>query len=204
MSGIFDALMGSIDPTAVQQISRQIGADPTKTSSAIQAALPLLLGAMQRNASQPGGAQSLNNALRKDHTDVDLGGLLGGLLGDGAAANAAPGAAILKHVLGDRQDRAAAGLGQTTGIGSASASSLMAMLAPLVMAKLGQMTQQQGGGTNALSQLLGQATQHADQKSGGASSSLLGAVLDRDGDGDVDFADLAPTGAALLGKLFGR
>jgi hypothetical protein len=207
MSGIFDSVLGAIGPGAMQQIAQQIGVDPQKAQGAVNAALPLILGAMGRNAAQPQGAEALHRALQKDHGNVDIGGLLGGLLGGGSAQQSGggleQGAAILKHVLGARQERAAVGLGQTTGIGSDGAGKLMQILAPIVMSQLGKMTQQQGMTAGGLGQVLGQAQQHANQQSNGVAGGLLGAVLDRDGDGDVDFADLAPMGASLFGKMFG-
>jgi len=59
--------MGQIAGPALGQISGQIGADPQSTQTAVSAALPLLLGALARNASQPGGAEALAGALGRDH-----------------------------------------------------------------------------------------------------------------------------------------
>lgn len=80
MNAIED-LIRQLDPTTIQQMAGQLGASPQQTQTAIEAALPLLMGAMQRNASTPEGAQSLHRAVTRDHQGVDLGGLLGGLLG---------------------------------------------------------------------------------------------------------------------------
>lgn len=204
MSGLLDSVLGAIDQNTMQGIARQIGADPQQAQGAIQAALPLILGAMSRNAAQPQGAEQLHRALQRDHANVDIGGLLSSVLGGGSQGGGlSQGAAILNHVLGGRQDRAASGLGQATGIGSEGAGKLLQILAPIVMSQLGRMTQQQDMGANAIGQVLGQAQNQANQQSSGLSGGLLGAVLDRDGDGDVDFADLAPMGASLFGKMFG-
>src|SRR5690606_38720206 len=135
---------------ALQQISRAIGADEQQTRTAATAALPLLLGQMQRNASTPQGAQSLDQALERDHDGglLDgllgggggLGGLLGGLLGGAsggpAPSRAADGAGILGHVFGQRQEPAAEGVARAAGLDRGQALKLMAMLAPLVMAWL--------------------------------------------------------------------
>ncbi|MGQ7582837.1 DUF937 domain-containing protein, partial [Streptococcus suis] len=43
----------------LQQVSQQLGIDPNQASTAVGAALPLLLGAMGRNAQEPQGAQAL-------------------------------------------------------------------------------------------------------------------------------------------------
>ena len=52
---------------AVQQISQNVGAEPSAVNSAIQAALPMILGGLANNASTPQGAESLNQALEQDH-----------------------------------------------------------------------------------------------------------------------------------------
>ena len=74
-----DSLLGQLGPDTISRMAAQLGATPQQTQSAIQAALPMLMGAMQRNASTPQGADALHRAITRDHQGVDLGGLLGGL-----------------------------------------------------------------------------------------------------------------------------
>ena len=52
-------LLRELQGPQMAQIGQQLGLSPSQASGAISAALPLLLGAMGRNARQPGGAQSL-------------------------------------------------------------------------------------------------------------------------------------------------
>ncbi len=78
----------------VQQVAQQLGLDPAQASSAVDAALPLLMGALGRNASQPEGAQALFGALQNDHAGGDLGSVLGAVLG-GAQNRQTDGAGIL-------------------------------------------------------------------------------------------------------------
>jgi hypothetical protein len=49
-------------------------------------------------------------------------------------------------------------------------------------------------------QILGGDAQRTRQ-GGGLAGGLLGAVLDRDGDGDVDLSDLMQVGGGLLGGM---
>ncbi|MGL6291401.1 MAG: DUF937 domain-containing protein [Silanimonas sp.] len=205
MSGLVEQLMQTLGPQVIEQMSGKLGASPQQTRSGLAAALPVILGAMQRNASSPDGASALQGALQRNHANADLGGLVGAVLG----GRNSDGAAILGHVLGQRTPRAAQGIGAASGLDGAQAQNLMAMLAPLVMGALGK--QASGGGN--LASILGGATQQLDQQGGGIGSKLMTAVLDRDGDGDVDFADLAamasggnaapPSGGGGLGGLLG-
>ena len=182
----------------LQQVSQQLGIDPNQASTAVSAALPLLMGAMGRNAQQPQGAEALLGALQRDHAPAtgggfDLGGLLGSVLGGGGAgAGASNGAGILGHVFGGNSDRAAQGLSQATGLDSSKTSQLLAILAPIVMSYLAQRFAN-GGNPAQLSQALGQEAQAA------SSGGLLTAVLDQDGDGQLGIGDLLKFGGGLLG-----
>ena len=198
MSGLLDLVKGAIDSGVVNKAATQLGTSPDKAESAIDAALPLLLGALGRNAAEPQGAQSLHRALERDHADNNplsvLGDVLGGQgLGDGNA--------ILGHIFGGRQERASLGVSRAAGIDSGNASQLMAMLAPVVMSILGSQMKQRGLDSGGLGGLLGQERQRIEEDKG--AGGLMNAVLDRDGDGDVDFADIAKN-VGMLGSLFGR
>ena len=237
MTDITRAVYDQIDDSHIQAIAQQLGISSEQAQTAVQQALPMLVGGLARNAQSEQGAGSLLGALQRDHAGVDLGGLLGGLLGGGAAGNANAGSlgglggligsvlggggsqgggavansgaggglgniggAILGHIFGNRQDRAAENLGQASGIGGQNAGQLMAMLAPLVMAALAKLVQSRGMGANDLGQTLGQEQQQI-QKSGGGG--LLNSILDRDGDGDVDASDLMQAGLSAI-NMFGR
>lgn len=238
MSGLVDAVMAQLGDGEIGAVAQRFGLSQDQAQAAIAQTLPLMVGAMAKNASTPDGAQALHTALG-DHAGVDLGGLLGGLLGGnsggapgggggglgglgglaeavlgglGGGAAAQPqaqapggmdaglggiGGAILGHIFGNRQGQAEQGLGQTTGLGGVNAGQLMAMLAPIVMAVLARMNQNRSLGPGGLSDMLGQESQRT-REAGGLGGGLLGAVLDRDGDGDVDLSDLLSVGGGLL------
>lgn len=202
-TSLTDDLMAQLQGAPVQRIASQLGIGADQAQNAIGAALPLLLGAMGRNAAEPQGAQALFGALQRDHAagGPDLGGLLGALLGGGATA-ASPrqtdGAAILGHILGNRLPQAEAGIGQASGLNTNTVQQLLSMLAPLVMSFLAQRVQQGGLDAGALGATLGQERSRVAQQ-GGLGGSLLNAVLDQDGDGQVGLGDLVKLGAGLFG-----
>lgn len=215
MSNLTQDLMSQLQGAPLQKIAQQLGTDPQQAAGAVGAALPLLMGALGRNASQPQGAEALLGALQRNHAGAagdggagsDIGGLLGAVLG-GGGGKAADGAGILGHVLGARQDTAAQQLGAATGLGGDRAGQLMKILAPIVMAFLAKRMlgggaaggAASGGGVTAdvLGSILGQEQRQVRQQ-GGLAGGLLGAVLDKDGDGDVDLSDMLKLGGGLLG-----
>lgn len=220
---LMDDLLGQLQGEPMGRIAAQLGTDAGTANQAVGAALPMLLGALGRNAGQPGGADALLGALQRDHAGqgaVDLGGLLGALTGGGAGGGAAAGGlggllggllgggspasrqmdagGILGHVFGSAQPRAEAGLGQATGLSGAQAGNLLKMLAPMVMAALARRVSAGGLDAGGLGGLLGQEGARMQQQ-GGAGGGLLGALLDQDGDGKVDVGDLVRLGSSLLG-----
>lgn len=203
MAMLTDDLAAQLQGAPASQLARQLGISPEQSSAAISAALPLILGALGRNASQPQGAQALAGALQKDHAGVDIGSVLGAVLG-GAQGRQTDGSGILGHIFGGSQTRAETGVAQATGLGQGQAGQLLKMLAPIVMAYLAK--RMMAGGTpgqaaadpQALGSLLGREQQEIRQQ-GGLGGGLLGAVLDQDGDGELGLGDLMK-----LGGLFGR
>lgn len=205
-------LLQHLQGAPLQQMAQQLGTTPGQAQSAVEMALPLLLGALGRNAQAPQGAQSLLGALRKDHMaaaapaaqglgGLDLGGLLGSVLGGGMVSGAGQGgdagAALLGHIFGSGRERAETGLGQATGLG-ASAGQLLQMLAPIVMAFLAQRVRADGLDAGGLGQVLGQERAQV-QRQGLPGGDLLGSLLDQDGDGQVGLGDLLKIGGSLLG-----
>lgn len=198
-------LMAQLQGAPMQQMAQQLGADRQHIQTAVEAALPLLLGALGRNAAQPQGAADLMGALQRDHaaaTPQGLGGLgdlLGAVLGGtgSAASPAGQGAAILGHILGGSQQQAQDSLGQATGLGGQTAGQLLSMLAPIVMAFLAQRVQAGNMDAGSLGQSLEQERAQA-QNAGGLGGGLLGSLLDQDGDGKLGASDLFKLGSAFL------
>ena len=197
---LIDELFSQLQGAPLQQVSQQLGIGQTQAAGAISAALPLLMGALGKNTAEPQGAEALFGALQRDHAGLDLGSVLGAVLGGGGSVPTQnDGGAILGHIFGGSQPRAEASLGQATGLGGDKAGMLMKILAPIVLSFLAQRFMGQGNtNPNGLSQILGQERQVA-QEQGGLGGGLLGAVLDQDGDGQMGLGDILKIGMGMLG-----
>jgi hypothetical protein len=190
---------------AIQEISNNVGAEPSAVNSVIQAALPTILGSLANNASTPQGAESLNNALEQDHDGSildNLGGLGSMIFGGSDEAPAPPREAdaggILGHILGGNQGPVVQDASSRSGLGSGQVAQILMMLAPIVMAYLGRQKQEQGVGAEGLGGLLGgllpgSQAAAAPQSSGNPMMDMASSMLDRDGDGSAvdDIASMA-------------
>ncbi len=197
-----DDLLQQLRADGLPRMAAQLGLPQHQVDDAVAAALPLLLGAMGRNASQPAGAEALFGALARDHRGLDPGNVLGTVLSGGAAGD---GAGILGHVLGNRTPAAAQALGGIGGIGQDRAGMLLRMLAPVVLAYLARrmfappeakaatMPPPSPQGLGEI--LAGEREQIRDRPGAGG----LLSILDRDHDGDVDLQDFLRRNDAGLG-----
>ena len=144
MMDIFNMLGGM--GQAQQTVGQQVGTNPQQTQSAMEAAVPLLLGALTRNAGQPGGLDALSGALgRHDGSALDA-------FSQGQAPNMQDGQKILGHVFGGQQAQAAQAVGRRAGIDPQLAMQVLSMAAPLVMAYLSRQRQGNQGGMGQINQ----------------------------------------------------
>ncbi|HEY0427527.1 MAG TPA: DUF937 domain-containing protein [Pyrinomonadaceae bacterium] len=177
---------------AVEQLSQNLGANHTAVSSAIQMALPMILSGLARKASDPQGAENLNQAIEQDH-DGSILDNLSGYLGGGVepqSSGQTNGIGILGHIFGEKQTQAAQTVSQNSGLDIGQVSQLLITLAPIVMGYLGRQKQQQNLDSGGLSSWLGGQQQQIEQAPQGG---FLSGIFDRDGDGSVidDLASMA-------------
>ncbi len=190
--------------TALDEISNTVGAEPSLVNSAIQMALPAIIGGLANNASTPQGAQSLDQALTRDHDGGILGNLggLGSLIfGQLQSSEPTPkqldAGGILGHILGNNQGPVVEQVSNNTGLQMGQVAQILMMLAPLVMGYLGKQKQEQNVGADGLGGLLGgllggqQAA--AAPSSGNAMIDMASSMLDSDRDGSAmdDIASMA-------------
>ncbi len=198
MSSLLELVTQQLSGGATREISGRIGADQATTNKAVAAALPLLLGALSRNASQGGGAESLHRALAKDHD----GSLLDDLAGFLGQSDSGPGDGILRHTLGSKRPTVERRLGAATGLDASAIAKLLPMLAPIVMAALGKAQRSGNLDAQGLAGLLGGETDSMTRRDPNTMG-FLGQVLDADNDGDVDLSDIAGQGLHFLNSLMG-
>jgi len=211
MSGILDLLGSDLGKTIISGVAGSTGNDTNKTSSVLTMALPVLMKAMQRNASTPQGAEGLLGALNGKHNGSILDNL-GGLFGGGVDEEVKnDGAKILGHVLGAKQQGVEKVIGEKSGLDASSVANILKVAAPILMGVLGKQSRQQNvSSSNGIGDLLGGLL---GGNSAQKEQSFLESILDADGDGSVvdDVAGMVLGGnknkgglGGLLGGLFGK
>lgn len=158
-------LLSQLQGAPMQEIAQKLGTDPDKATSAVSQALPMLMGALGNQASQPQGIQGLLGSLGGQG---GLGDMLGGMLGGSGGSSQGGGiAGALGSMLG--------GGGQSGGMAGALGSMLG-----------GGSAGQSGGIGGALGGMLGgmfgggnepAAAQPAAQASSGGADALLGTLF---------------------------
>lgn len=188
----FDDLLSQVP---IAQIADKLGVDQATATTAVQAALPTLLGGLQANAAQPQGAASLLGALDQHGGLVEGSGSV-----DLGQVDVADGAKIVDNVFGDEKNTVISALGATESTGGNDlVAKLLPILAPIVLAYLAkQLTgggaaapapqpQAQGGLGDLLGGLLGGSSNSGgiggaigealSKNAGGALGSVLGGLL---------------------------
>lgn len=213
MSGLLDLLNSPMGKQLISGVAGQTGQPENKTADVLSMAMPLLMGAMKKNTSTPGGAQGLLNALSSKH-DGSILNDLGGLFGGGVDQNVMDdGAGILGHVFGSKQPQVENALSSKSGIDAGSISQILKIAAPILLGYLGKQTKQQNvSSPDALSGLLGGLM--GGNSAANKQQSLIETFLDSDGDGSVidDLAGMVLNSGSqkksglggLLGGLFGK
>lgn len=143
----------------MSQLAGQLGVDEQTAEHATRQALPALLGGIQANTDDPGGASSFAQAVEQHD-----GGLVDGGV-DLGQVDTGDGDKIVSHVFGPNRGEVEQKLGAVGGIGGQDImAKLLPILAPIVMAWLAK-------------RLTGQGAPAGAPAGGGGIGDVLGGVL---------------------------
>ena len=192
MDSALQTLIGSLSGDTLSQISSQLGVDEDAAQQAIGVALPLLLGALNKNSTSTDGAQALTNALQRDHDGSILQDLPSQLARKEVVED---GFNILGHVFGQKRETVGNNISKASGLDADTTIQLLSMLAPVVLGSLGQMQREQKLDAGGVVQMLQTERKVAESKAPGILQ-----FLDMDSDGDVT-EEMVNLGANLLSSF---
>lgn len=156
---IVDLVKDQVGDQLIGVLSGALGTGTEQTNGVIAGALPGLLGGISNAASTPKGAVDLFNAAQEQ--DDNLLGDIGNLLGSDKAQDiTSSGNSLLTGLLGDGALGQLAGVvASVAGVSRGNSSSLLGMLAPIIIGVIKKKVLEGGLNAGSLSNLL------ADQKS---------------------------------------
>lgn len=176
MSGITDIVQQQLSGGALQQISDQLGLDPATTQMAVTAALPVVLGAMAKRASNPAAAAEIHQEADNHAVPADMSSIAGMLSAFGA------GGGILSKIFGNNEQTVHNGVSQASGLDLQQAGALVAMLTPLVLSAISRKKQEDGLNPTQVAGSLQQAQQsaHAEaQRQSPQLGGILGSIMNQ-------------------------
>jgi hypothetical protein len=136
-TNLVSLVMQFLTPDMIGRIASALGFDRNTAQSTVAAAVPSLLAGFTGVASQPGGPQKLADSATQHSGALEN---FAGALGAGNQSSLIEqGSQMLSSLLGARDQSALAGaIGKYTGVGQGGISSLLGMLAPVVMGTIAQ------------------------------------------------------------------
>ncbi|MEQ1652279.1 MAG: DUF937 domain-containing protein [Hyphomicrobium sp.] len=177
---LVSTILQFLGPVIINKIAGSLGMNQGLAGKAIAAAIPAILAGLTGAASRSGGASNLAGVLAKQDPGI-LGNFANMIGGSGQKALADNGMGALSSLLGGSSTNAlASAVGKFAGIDGGQSSSLIGMLAPVVMGQLAQTQKASGLDANGLMGLLnGQKDNIAAAMPAGFSNLLEGSgVLD--------------------------
>lgn len=171
---LLDLLTGNTGNQVAAQAENKFGVSKTQILALLAVAAPLVISYLRNKSQDAKEAESLNNALDKDHD--------GSILDDVSQAEArqGEGGSILSHIFGSDKSAVENNLSQNTGISMDKIGPILAMLAPVIMGYIGKEKQQNNVGAGGIGDLLGGILGNAQSQSQASNdplSNVLGSVL---------------------------
>jgi OmpA-OmpF porin, OOP family len=150
---LIKSVMSYVTPDVVSRVAGLFGEPGTNTQRAIEAGVPTVLAGLAQTGSTETGAARILGALEgEDGTNV-LGRL--GTLSDGEAGDMTrSGEGFLRKILGDRFGGVAQTIASVSGIGAASATGILGLVASFVSSFLGREVKAKGLDARSFSSLM--------------------------------------------------
>ena len=173
---LLDLITGSTGNQVAQDAENKFGISKGQMITLAAVAVPLIVMYLKNKSEDAEEAESLNNALDKDHN--------GSILNNPSQAleKESEGNSILDHIFGAKKNAVESSLASQTGISMSTIGPLLATLAPIVMGYIGKQKQESGvssggGLSDLLGGILGKASSDAQAEPNNPLNDILGGLL---------------------------
>ena len=173
--GLLDLLTGNAGNQVAESAENKFGVSKNQIIALLAVAAPLVISYLRNKSQDSNEAESLNNALDRDHD--------GSILDNPSQVEERQqeGGSILDHIFGQQKNTVENSLTEQTGISMNKLGPILAMLAPLIMGYIGKEKQQSNTGAGGLGDLLGGilggAQNQVQQQDSNPLKDILGQVL---------------------------
>ena len=173
--GLLDLLTGNAGNQVAENAENKFGVSKNQLIALLAVAAPLVISYLRNKSQDSNEAESLNNALDRDHD--------GSILDNPSQVEERQqeGGSILDHIFGQQKNTVENSLSEQTGISMNKIGPILAMLAPLIMGYIGKEKQQSNTGAGGLGDLLGGilggAQNQVQQQDSNPLKDILGQVL---------------------------
>jgi len=173
--GLLDLLTGNAGNQVAESAENKFGVSKNQIIALLAVAAPLVISYLRNKSQDSNEAESLNNALDRDHD--------GSILDNPSQVEERQqeGGSILDHIFGQQKNTVENSLSEQTGISMNKIGPILAMLAPLIMGYIGKEKQQSNTGAGGLGDLLGGilggAQNQVQQQDSNPLNDILGQVL---------------------------
>lgn len=153
---LLDLIGKQLTSNTTSSIASFLGESQSATRSGIEAILPTILGGLVSNGSTKSGAEGLLDMINKGNHDGSIFDNLSGILSGGSSTSSLTkiGGSVLSSIFGNKQNSILDKIISITGLGRNSSSSLMSMLAPMVIGMIGKQVKKSNLGVSGLMDLL--------------------------------------------------
>ena len=156
-----DIMKMAVKAGVIEQVSKKVGISDKEAIDAVETVLPLLVMGMQSQAkgkdTQQGFVQALSDHSKQDTTDITK---------FFKNVDADDGAKIVQHLLGSKTEEAAAKAKKKSGLDTKTIIKIMAILAPLLMSKMGQTAKEESAKSSSgdMNGVVGSILENVDAK----------------------------------------
>jgi outer membrane protein OmpA-like peptidoglycan-associated protein len=151
---LIDLAKGFLSPELIEKASGLVGENSATTRRALDAAVPTVVTGVAERAATPSAAESLIGLLRGSGLVGAMGPILDKLQGMGGEELVEYGKDLLGRIIGPRLGASTDVAAAATGVKSSTMSSLMGMVAPLVLGAIGHQVHSRNMSPSDLSTML--------------------------------------------------
>ena len=170
---LIEAVKGYLTPEVVRGASSLTGESEASTTKALGGVVPTLLGGVTNMASSENGASNLMGMVREHGYVSALDNPSSFFGGNATSKMMEAGGRLTGSMFGNRASSITDAVARTSGVKSSSASSLMSLVAPLVMGVIGKQVAFHGLNASGLSSMLaGQKSEFISAMPAGVSQML--------------------------------